>query len=626
MKINFLKINGFGKIKNKEINLDKKINLIYGENEAGKTTLLKFISSMLYGISKNKNGKEISDFDKYKPWDQDEFSGKIIYTLDNNSKYEVFREFSKKNPKIYNENLEDISKEFSINKTKGSQFFFEQTNIDEETLFSTAVSEQQGVVLAQDNQNILTQKIANILSTGDDNVSYNKVISNLSKKQIEEIGTERTVGRPMNNILKEIEKLEEQKKEIENCTYETANKKEEINNLEKENNIIKSQIKMNERIKLIKEQEKIEEEKIKIKEEIKNNFENKKNNLKNELENKKEINNKKIKNNKNIFNIILIPILIVLNILINIIKVPKMIELVIIAITVIYLLIIFILFILNKNKLNKKEKTNNLEKIKIEKEIEILEENIKNNEKEINEIKNNLEEKNKIKIKEIENEFKEENEINNLFKEDLKEINYNIDYLEKQLNLNIIRINTLNIEEKNNNEKLDNKVACEERLEYLYEQKKELEDLNKIINLTKETLEEAYNEMKKNITPKFTKELSNNMNAISSGKYKKANFNSDTGLTIEAENGEYINCNKLSIGTIDQLYLSLRLSTIKEITEETIPIILDESFAYFDNQRLENIIKYLNTNYNNQIIIFTCTNREKDILEKLNIEYNLVNL
>lgn len=626
MKINFLKINGFGKIKNKEINLNKKINLIYGKNEAGKTTLLKFISSMLYGVSKNKNKKEISDFDKYKPWDQDEFSGKIIYTLDNNIKYEVFREFSKKNPKIYNENLEDISKEFSINKTKGSQFFFEQTNIDEETLFSTAVSEQQGVVLAQDNQNILTQKIANILSTGDDNISYNKVISNLSKKQIEEIGTERTVGRPINNILNEIEKIENQKREIENCTYETANKKEEINNLEKENNIIKSQIKMNEKIKLIKEQEKIEDEKIKIKKEIKNNFENKKNNLENELKNKREKNNKKIKNKKNIFNIILITILIILNILINIIKMPKTIRLTTTMIAVAYLLINFILFILNKNKLNKKEKTNNLEKIKIEKEIEILEENIKNTEKEINEIKNNLEEKNKIKIKEIKNQFKEENEIDNLFKEDLKEINYNIDYLEKQLNLNMIRINTLNIEEKNNNEKLDNKVACEERLEYLYEQKKELEDLNKVINLIKETLEEAYEEMKKNITPKFTKELSNNISAISSGKYKKASFNSDTGLTIEAENGEYINCNQLSIGTIDQLYLSLRLSAIQEISEETIPIILDESFAYFDNERLENIIKYLDSNYNNQIIIFTCTNREKDILEKLNIEYNLINL
>lgn len=51
---------------------------------------------MLYGISKNKNGKEISDFDKYKPWDENEFSGKIIYTLDNKDKFEVFRDFSKK--------------------------------------------------------------------------------------------------------------------------------------------------------------------------------------------------------------------------------------------------------------------------------------------------------------------------------------------------------------------------------------------------------------------------------------------------------------------------------------------------------------------------------------------------
>ena len=626
MKINFLKINGFGKIKNKEINLNKKINLIYGENEAGKTTLLKFIPSMLYGISKNKNGKEISDYDKYKPWDEGEFSGKIIYTLDNEEKFEIFRDFSKKNPKIYNENSEDISKEFSINKTKGNQFFYEQTNIDEETLFSTAIAEQQGVALPQNSQNILTQKIANMLSTGDDNISYNKVMSNLSKKQIEEIGTERTTGRPINNILKEINTLEEEINKIENCECDSKSKKEEINNLEKENNKIKIEIKINEEIKKIKEEDKIEEEKIKIKNEIKNDCENKINKLKNEIKNKNEINNKKTKNNKNILNILLIVILIILNIIINIIKFPKIVDYTVVAATVAYLIINLILFILNKNKLNKKEKTNNLEKIKIEKEIEILEENIKNTEKEINNIKNNMEEKNKIKINEIKNKFNCETQIDNFFNDNLKDINYNIDYLEKQLNLNLIRINTINIEEKNINEKLDNKIECEEKLEYLYEQKKELEELNKIINLAKETLEESYDEIKKNITPKFTKELSNNIEMISDGKYKKANFNSDTGLTIEAENGEYIECNKLSIGTIDQLYLSLRLSATKEITKETIPIILDESFAYFDNQRLENVIKYLDSNYNNQIIIFTCTNREKEILDKLNIEYNLVNL
>lgn len=76
MKIKYLKINGFGNLKNKEINFSNKINIIYGKNEAGKSTLLKFILSVFYGSSKNKNKKEISDFEKYKPWGTEEFSRK----------------------------------------------------------------------------------------------------------------------------------------------------------------------------------------------------------------------------------------------------------------------------------------------------------------------------------------------------------------------------------------------------------------------------------------------------------------------------------------------------------------------------------------------------------------------
>ena len=74
MKINNLKINAFGKIKDKEIELSDGINILFGENEAGKSTIQKFILGMLYGLSKNKNGKDISDFEKYKPWHADEYS------------------------------------------------------------------------------------------------------------------------------------------------------------------------------------------------------------------------------------------------------------------------------------------------------------------------------------------------------------------------------------------------------------------------------------------------------------------------------------------------------------------------------------------------------------------------
>ena len=57
------------------------------------------------------------------------------------------------------------------------------------------------------------------------------------------------------------------------------------------------------------------------------------------------------------------------------------------------------------------------------------------------------------------------------------------------------------------------------------------------------------------------------------------------------------------------------------------PIILDEVFAYYDDERLENVLKFLNKEYtDNQIIILSCSNREKDILYKLKIDYNQIGI
>lgn len=74
MKILNLKVNGFGKLVGSEIELHDGINVIYGENESGKSTLLKFIIGMFYGLSRNKNGKFMPDFERYTPWGGGEFS------------------------------------------------------------------------------------------------------------------------------------------------------------------------------------------------------------------------------------------------------------------------------------------------------------------------------------------------------------------------------------------------------------------------------------------------------------------------------------------------------------------------------------------------------------------------
>ena len=71
------------------------------------------------------------------------------------------------------------------------------------------------------------------------------------------------------------------------------------------------------------------------------------------------------------------------------------------------------------------------------------------------------------------------------------------------------------------------------------------------------------------------------------------------------------------------MYLSLRLSALNDVSIEKLPIILDEAFVYFDKNRLENCMKYLDL-LDNQVIILTCSNREIDVLNNLNIKYSLI--
>ena len=309
MKINKIKINSYGKLKEKEVKLKDEINIIYGKNESGKSTLLNFIVNSFYGISKNKKGKEYSDVEKYTPWLGEEFSGKLEYELNNKNKYEIYRDFKKKNPKIFNENMEDISKEFNIDKSKGNEFFYEQTKVDEELFLSTVVVGQQEVKLGKQEQNILVQKIANLVGTGDDNVSYKRAIDRINRRLLDEIGTQRSREKPINIINKKIEDLEQKKQELEkyeDIKYEIEENKnkleEEISDLNNKNNLLKE-------IKIINEKEKIEKEKIKIKENIKKEniekiklIKEKINKIKNENKNIFEINNEKTKNNKKINN------------------------------------------------------------------------------------------------------------------------------------------------------------------------------------------------------------------------------------------------------------------------------------------------------------------------------------
>ena len=671
MKIKNIKINNYGNLENKEINLENKINIIYGKNESGKSTLLNYIKNIFYGISKNKNGKNISDYEKYKPWGKEDYSGKLKYELDNGEEFEIFRDFNKKNPKIFNSNLEDISKEFNIAKKDGTQFFYEQTNMDETMFTSTVVAMQEEVKLDKQNQSVLVQKLANLAGTGDDNLSYKKIIDKLNKMQIEEVGSERSQGRPINLVQERMKNIEFVLKDLyEYQKDKTINEDKKAAYIEKIS-ILEQELQLYKQINIILLCKQNEEDKINIKNNYKNeknkkiselNFEknnlinklNENNSKKNNLKNN-NINSEKIENNLNkktnykkyfliLFFILIFNILIyILNK--NIIK-NNIINILNFSIIPIYLILIFIKEIITKNK-NKKitEKINmenekklneidseneklNYEISLLNKQIELIEEELNNQDKEIEKEQIDLDNKIETDLTKIKIEFRDKLDVNK-YLENIENSNINllINNKQEEINKNKLDLQAIKIQEENISNKLENLVNLKEEYEELEERLENLEKRNNAINLTKEILTKAYINMKNNITPKFTENLSYNISKISKGKYNKVTINDEKGLIVENEYGEYIPAELLSVGTIDQLYLSLRLSMIDDMTNEKMPIILDEAFAYYDDDRLENILKFLSENMqNHQVIIFTCTQRERRIFDKLQIAYNLVEL
>lgn len=657
MKIQTLKINQFGKLQNKEIELDNHINLIIGKNESGKSTLLKFILSMFYGLPKNKNGKTYTDFEKYTPWQETDFSGKIKYTLANGQEYEVFREFRKKSPQIYNEQFEEVSKHYRIDKNTGNRFFIEQTGVEEELFCKTIVSMQNETRLEEKEQTSLVQNLSNLVSTGEDTLSYQKIIAKLNKRQLEEIGTARSQDRPINIISKRLTQIETEKENLSRFV-------EKKYDFEENKKILEEEIKQEQgKLDLLKKRKNIEEgyylqqEKMKIGENTIKEYQSKIEKLKNidqdnqspiepireKSVNRKE-NTKKVETDTRNGNtprrmkeesnkkIGIIPIITsILFVILTVFGISRKNSI----LTVMGVIFTFFSLILLSYQQYRKKSGNhttnfeeNVDNEKVNTQINLLKETLENLQKEQETLKISAKRDYDNSLESIKNEFMGKlplTEIHNLLT--TPQMNENIEVLENKIAGDRLKIQSIALDQNNILPKLENLANLEEEYVSLEEQYQALLLQNEATQLAKQEIENAYREMKKQVTPNFTQHLSSIMENISNGTYTNIQLDEKDGIIVETKNGNYIPVDYLSIGTIDQLYLSLRLGAENQITKEELPIMLDETFAYYDDERLENILNFLHTEYKNrQIIIFTCTNREKEICEKKNIPYHTIEI
>lgn len=646
MKIKKLNINSFGKLQNKEIQFGDGLNIIYGKNESGKSTIMHYILSSFYGIGKNKKGREFSEFDKYLPWSGEEFSGKLLYQLDDGNKFEVYRDFKKKNPKIYNEQKEDISNQFTIDKSTGNQFFYDQTKVDEDLFLSTLVSSQQEIRLQKSEQSILIQKIANLVGTGDDNTSFKIAIDRINRRQLDEVGTSRSREKPINVVSKKIEELELEKNTLEkyeNLQYEVEGKIFDVqNNIKK----IENDMQMYTEIRNVLENVNIKQQDIDFQKKIKSNNLNKIKeydfNIDTIREENKELlkefstwNGNKLNTEKNYIFIVLSIILIFLNIIQFVFLKNNIVKYSLFFVLDLFVIFFVFLDINNRKKVKRKNEEYNTkiknneiinEKIKlIQNEIYNLEVNNKEVDDNILRMQNEINAEKNQKLNFVFQRYGTNMKFDETIK--IEQIQSKIQELQVELANAKINLHSLILDKNNIEPKLDRLSSIQEEYVLRKQNKYELEKLNMSFELAKSVLSECYELMKGSVAPRFTQNLSQNISEITGGKYTNVNFNDEIGLIVENEQGDYVPAGKLSVGTIEQLYLSLRLSMINELSNESLPIILDEAFAYFDDERLENfLLAMTKNNEKNQIFIFTCTNREEKVLRKNMIDYNLINI
>lgn len=212
-----------------------------------------------------------------------------------------------------------------------------------------------------------------------------------------------------------------------------------------------------------------------------------------------------------------------------------------------------------------------------------------------------------------------------------------LDKNEQQLNIYKMNSEISNIKENISSiskevEELENNsrslAQIEEEISFYEDKIKSFKDRIQAANLAIEKIVMISDYIKVDFLPLLEKSISKNFSYLTSNKYKKVSVDENMNITVQSENEDNIILESLSGGTLDQLYLSLRIGLSSLISgKENIPLILDDSFVQYDNKRLKRSIEMLlKESERRQVIIFTCQKREMEIANQLSDKINYIKL
>ncbi len=157
--------------------------------------------------------------------------------------------------------------------------------------------------------------------------------------------------------------------------------------------------------------------------------------------------------------------------------------------------------------------------------------------------------------------------------------------------------------------------ALRQQLEAVTERIRKLELTYSALEIAQSTLTVASNELQRRFSPQISKRAQTLFGKLTDGRYTRLTLGDD--LTIHAGTDTESTLHSAlwrSEGTVDQLYLALRLAVAGELTPDA-PLVLDDALVRFDDRRLAEALDVLTEEAETkQVILFTCQTREQTLL------------
>lgn len=166
----------------------------------------------------------------------------------------------------------------------------------------------------------------------------------------------------------------------------------------------------------------------------------------------------------------------------------------------------------------------------------------------------------------------------------------------------------------------------EEACSQLREENEKYKDELRAVVIARETIEALSGKIHKQFGTMLNQEVAQIFEEISGSGGSRLYIDEKLNIFMDGVK-QHIPMNRLSAGTIDQLYFALRFCAAKLIFNgQPMPMIFDDTFAFYDDLRLRNILVWLMEQRRAQLLLFTCHHREADAMDDIGCDYNYISL